>query len=74
MTTILGIKIDNRDSLKFQQILTNHGCEIRTRLGIHPTGEYGCINYGIIMIDVVSNVNEIYDALSEFWEVQVMKF
>ena len=76
MTTIIGIKLENRDSdaIKLQEILTLYGCEIQTRIGLHPIGEYKCNNYGIILIEVISKVNEIYDELSKYWQVQTMKF
>ncbi|MBR1618396.1 hypothetical protein IJ674_00710 [bacterium] len=76
MTTIIGIKLENRDSdaIKLQEILTLYGCEIQTRIGLHPLGEYKCNNYGIILIEVISKVNEIYDELSKYWQVQTMKF
>ncbi|MEE3350385.1 MAG: hypothetical protein VZR09_10155 [Candidatus Gastranaerophilaceae bacterium] len=46
MTAIMGIMLENRieESLKFQEILTECGCNIRTRIGLHPIGEYKCIN------------------------------
>ncbi|MBO6181625.1 hypothetical protein J6O86_08070 [bacterium] len=76
MTTIIGIKLENRasDAIKLQEILTLYGCEIQTRIGLHPIGEYKCNNYGIILIEVISKVNEIYDELSKYWQVQTMKF
>jgi len=76
MITIIGIKLDNRidKAIEFQKFLTEHGCHIRTRLGIHPMGDYKCNNYGVILIEVVSNFNEIYDTLAKNHEVQVMKF
>ena len=76
MTTIIGIKIENRidDSLKLQEILTSYGCYIKTRIGLHDMGEYKCLNYGIVLIEVIDKTNEIYDELSKFWEVQTMKF
>ncbi len=76
MTAIIGIKLENRasEALKLQEILTLYGCEIQTRLGLHPIGEYKCNNFGIVLIEVVSKVNEIYDALAKNWHVQIMKF
>lgn len=76
MTTIIGIKLENRssDALKLQEILTSYGCEIQTRIGLHPMGDYKCHNYGIILIEVVSKVNEIFDELSKYWQTQMMKF
>lgn len=76
MTVIIGIKLENRasDALKLQEILTLYGCEIQTRIGLHPIGEYKCNNFGIILIEVISKVNEIYDTLAKYWEIQIMKF
>ena len=76
MTAILGISLEDRSqyAAKFQEILTEQGCNIRTRIGLHPIGEYNCVNSGIILLEVISNVNTIYDCLSKYWPVQIMKF
>ena len=76
MSAILGILLDNRieEAVKFQEILTKCGCNIRTRIGLHNIGEYKCINNGIILLEVVSNINETYDILSKHWQVQIMRF
>ena len=76
MRAIIGIKIGNRlqEALKLQEILTTYGCEIQTRIGLHPIGEYKCNNYGVVLIEVVNKVNEIYDVLAKNWEIQIMKF
>lgn len=76
MTAIIGISVDNRtnDSLKLQEILTKYGCLIKTRIGLHDMGEYKCLNYGIVLIEVIDKINEIYDELSKYWKVQIMKF
>lgn len=76
MSAIMGILLDNRteEAVKFQEILTEFGCNIRTRIGLHNIGEYKCINNGIILLEVVSNINDIYDTLSRHWKVQIMRF
>ena len=76
MTVIMGIEINNRaeEAVKFQQILTEHGCNIRTRIGLHPIGEYNCINSGIVLLEVINNTNTIFDELSKYWNVQIMRF
>ncbi len=76
MVAIMGIKVENRaqDAQKLQEILTLYGCEIQTRVGLHPIGDYKCNNYGIVLIEVINKINEIYDELSKFWTVQMMKF
>lgn len=76
MTAIIGISVDHRtdDAIKLQEILTEYGCIIKTRLGLHDMGEFRCLNNGIVLIEVVDKVNEIYDKLSKYWNVQIMKF
>lgn len=72
----MGILLDNRieEAVKFQEIITDFGCNIRTRIGLHNIGEYKCINNGIILLEVVNNINEIFDTLSRHWKVQIMRF
>ena len=75
MTTIIGIKLDNRlqTAVKFQEVITNYGCEIKTRLGLHKTTN--CENYGIIILDVEDkSAEEVSSALSEICLVQKMVF
>ncbi len=76
MTAIIGVSIENRieEAVKFQEIITKYGCTIKTRLGLHGIGEYKCVNKGIVLLEITDKVNEIYDALSKFWDVQIMHF
>lgn len=76
MTAIIGISLNDRqeDSIKLQKILTKYGCSIKTRIGLHDMGEYKCLNYGIVLIEVVDKINEIYDELNRYWDIQIMKF
>lgn len=76
MTAIIGIALENRmdEAVKFQEILTKYGCTIRTRIGLHNIGEYKCVNHGIILLEVTDKINEIYDTLAKYWDVQIMRF
>lgn len=76
MTAIIGISVDNRkeEAQKLQDILTKYGCYIKTRIGLHDMGEYKCLNYGIVLIEVVDRINEIFDELAKHWKVQIMRF
>lgn len=76
MKAIIGIQVDNRasEAVKLQEILTAYGCFIGTRLGLHDMGEYKCLNYGIVIIEVLDKIYEIYDELAKHWKVQIMKF
>lgn len=76
MTSIIGISVNNRaaESQQIQEILTKYGCYIKTRIGLHDMGEYKCLNYGIVLIEVIDKINEIYDELAKHWKVQIMRF
>lgn len=76
MTAIIGISVPNRieEAQKLQEIFTEYGCVIKTRIGLHDMGDYKCLNYGIILLEVVDKIQEIYDKLSQQWDVQIMKF
>ncbi len=76
MKAIIGISVENRreEAQKLQDILTDYGCLIKTRIGLHDMGEYKCLNYGVVLIEVVDKINEIYDELSKHWKVQIMRF
>lgn len=76
MSAIIGIQVSNRieEATMLQEILTKYGCLIKTRIGLHDMGEYKCLNYGVVLIQVVDKINEIYDELSKHWKIQIMKF
>ena len=76
MVAIIAIKVENRvkEAQKLQDILTKYGCEIQTRIGFHPTGDFKCTNFGIVLIEVTNKLNEIYDELAKFWNIQMIKF
>lgn len=76
MTAIIGVSLANRieEAVKFQEVITKYGCTIRTRIGLHNVGEYRCVNNGIILLEVTDKINEIYDTLAKFWDVQIMHF
>lgn len=52
MRVILGIEIGNReeDAVKVQSLLTEYGCSIKTRLGMHEAGNL-CSSMGLIILE-----------------------
>lgn len=54
MTTILGLKTENRfkSSECIQKILTDYGCFVRTRLGLHDIGECVCPKYALMILEI----------------------
>lgn len=79
--SIMGIKIGDRvnNSKNVQEILTEYGCSIKTRLGLHEAGSDGCSRAGLIILELVgesSKWNELKSKLEKLngVEVQDMKF
>lgn len=61
MRTIMGIQIGDReqDAIKVQELLTRHGCLIKTRLGLHETALEGqCSSKGLIILEFISGKEE----------------
>lgn len=76
MTTIIGIKLDNRifTSIDFQKVLTDFGCQIRTRIGLHHTNENSCSNFGIILLEVDGETKNLIEKLTPFGNVKSITF
>lgn len=54
MTNLLILSVANRKeaALKLQEILTDSGCMIKTRLGLHSSPCGQCSNSGIIILEM----------------------
>ncbi len=57
---ILMVLVNHRnDSAKqVQGLLTKYGCNIKTRLGLHQTGEF-CANDGLILLELDDKPDDI---------------
>lgn len=79
MRIIMGIQVDNRDedAVKVQELLTSHGCIIKTRLGIHEAASNMCSSSGLILIeflpDCEEEVKKLESELSALNDVSVQK-
>ncbi|HPO49073.1 MAG TPA: hypothetical protein PLO89_02010 [Spirochaetota bacterium] len=67
--SVLVILLSNRRevAVKVQQILTDCGCIIKTRLGIHDGVQDKCSEVGLVMLELVGSekeINELNDKLS----------
>lgn len=80
MTTIMGVRLDNRTqtAVAFQKVLTDFGCIIKTRLGLHDASASVCSPNGIILMEVIDDekAKEFERELCkiEGIEIQVMRF
>lgn len=60
-TIIMAIKVGNRNEAasEVQHLLTEYGCIIKTRLGLHSRGE-SCSSQGLIILELsLDNKKEI---------------
>ncbi|MDP3058850.1 MAG: hypothetical protein Q8N36_05290 [bacterium] len=55
-STIMVIKIGNRShsATKVQELLTEYGCHIKTRVGFHHTSDDFCSEDGIIILQLTA--------------------
>ena len=73
--TILGVHVAQRTkhTAKVQNILSDYGCSIRTRLGLHEAGHGFCSPNGLIVLEVVEKAGELAAALARVPGVTVKK-
>lgn len=77
MKTIIGIKLNNRaqTSRQMQDILTNYGCIIRTRIGLHDVDCGRCSTNGIILLEVINDelLPKLQKELCSIEEVEIQQ-
>lgn len=49
---VIGVRMDDREgnALRFQEVLTENGCAIKARLGLHEVRENLCADDGLIVL------------------------
>lgn len=63
---IIGIKLENRKeaAILVQNALTEYGCYIKVRLGLHDIGNDSCSQDGLILLELIAE-NNIIDIFLE---------
>ncbi|MDZ4182230.1 MAG: hypothetical protein U1B83_05075 [Candidatus Cloacimonadaceae bacterium] len=58
---VILIKIDHRstEAAKVQNILTEYGCNIKVRLGLHEVSKEFCANDGLVVLEVEGSPEEL---------------
>lgn len=66
MSSIMALTISprNTNAPKVQEILTKHGCIIKTRLGLHEVSTGDCSQEGLVILHI-SGTDEETEALSK---------
>lgn len=76
MTTIFGIRLSDRieNSTAFQNILSQYGCIIKTRIGLHDVSCGVCSPFGIILLEVLNDENAINSMVMDLQSIKGVKF
>lgn len=76
--TILGVKIDDRikEAGHVQNLLSQHGCSIKTRLGLHEASDNQCSTSGLILLELAgpeNDQNKLHHELSKIQGITLKK-
>ena len=69
---ILGVQVTNRveNVLDVQKILTEFGCNIKTRLGMHEVTESICSNVGLLILETYGDEADIAKMEAKLREIK----
>ena len=75
---VLGVHLSNRmtEAPPFQELITQYGCNIRTRIGLHDVADGYCSMAGLILLDMIGEeerINELETKLKTFEGLDVQK-
>lgn len=75
---VLGVYLSNRktEAPPFQELITQYGCNIRTRIGLHEVADGVCSMGGLILLDMIGDdarISELEGKLKAFEGVEVQK-
>jgi hypothetical protein len=67
MYTVIGVHIPNRfkHAGDVQKVLTDHGCSIRTRLGLHDVDKEYCATNGLLLLEMYGEETSLKDMMKK---------
>ena len=65
--TIFGVHITDRTrkAAEVQQLLSEYGCHIKTRLGLHETSDDACSPNGLVLLEMLNDGAESKDLFNK---------
>ena len=68
---VLGVQVTNRvkNALEVQEILTEFGCNIKTRLGLHELSDAVCSTIGLLILEMYGDNKQIAEMESRLMGV-----
>ncbi len=66
--SIIGLRVDHRKSnaVHLQKALTDFGCQIKLRVGLHEAGEDFCSDDGVILLQACGEKETVHAMLDAF--------
>lgn len=77
-TIVYGVKLNHRvnTAQDFQKVLSEHGCIIKTRIGLHHVEDGKCSPSGVVLLELLGSDEEILaldNALKAIDHVEIQK-
>lgn len=65
--TLIAVKIEDRvsEAAEVQKVLTDFGCAIKIRLGLHDVPSDSCSPAGLVILQVVAKESEVNEFLGK---------
>jgi len=72
---VILVKIDHRstEASKVQGILTEYGCIIKVRLGLHEVSKEFCANDGLVVLEVEGDPAELATMLQQLNDIEYVQ-
>lgn len=69
---VVLIKIDHRatEATRVQSILTEYGCNIKVRLGLHEVSKEFCANDGLVILEVEGDTGIISEMMTKLNDIE----
>jgi hypothetical protein len=69
---ILGVNVTSfsKNSNEIQEVLSEYGCSIRTRLGLHEAAENICAPNGLILLDFIGGLTKADEITAKLNTIQ----
>jgi len=69
---VLGIHITDRVKhvRKVQEVLTEYGCSIKTRLGLHAVSESFCSPNGLLLLEMAGPEKPIFEMMDKLKAIE----
>ena len=67
MYTVVGIHVPNRfkQASEVQKVLTEYGCSIRTRVGLHEVDKEHCATNGLLLLEMYGEEASLNDMMQK---------